>query len=139
MRWFFFRATSIALIVFRIIWIIFAAALWVVGLVGFVNAAEIGNWFVWGVICAVPMCVQVIRQALSSARDGAARGSREYTVTAYFDGTAYVSDNSSSGCLWGFVGGLLGGIVIGPLVLPLYVVGVCVTVILDIIAFIRTA
>ena len=68
-----------------------------------------------------------------AAREGAVRGSREYTVSySSLSDTYHVSDNSGSGCLWGFVGGLLGGILIGPVLLPFYVVTTVIAVVLDI-------
>lgn len=127
------RAGSIAVIVLRILWIIFAVLLWISGLVMFRDDTSFGMWFGWGAICAIPMCVRIIRQAFASAREGAVRGSREYTVSySSLSDTYHVSDNSGSGCLWGFVGGLLGGIVIGPVLLPFYVVTTVIAVVLDI-------
>lgn len=136
---FFDRATSVAVIVFRSVWSLFAIGFWVVGLVGFANAAGVDTWFMWGAMCAVPLCIHILRQAIASAREGARRGSREYTVTYdEYSNTARVTDNSGSGCLLGFLGGVLGGLLIGPLLLPVYTVLAIITVVRDIRAFISS-
>lgn len=132
----FTRAASIAMIVFRSIWVIASIILWVMGLVYFIDDTRFMTWFAWGVMCAIPLCVQIIRNAIDSAREGAHEGSHEYTIT-YYDNHAEIRNNSTSGCFWGFVGGLIGGLLVGPVVLPLYVVGVAGTTISDIISMTR--
>ena len=135
----FYRAASVAFVVFRIIWLIIAVGLWVGGLVYFIERTEFMSWLTWGVACAIPLCVQIIKNTISSARRGAYEGSHEYTVTYSPDtGNVDVRDHSASGCLWGFVGGLIGGLLVGPLVLPLYVFGVLATTVADIRILIRT-
>ena len=129
----FYRAASVAFIVFRIVWLVVAVFLWVSGLVYFIDDTRFMTWFGWGIACAIPLCVQIIKNSISSAREGAHEGSHEYTVTYSPDtGNVDVRDHSASGCLWGFVGGLLGGLLVGPVVLPLYIVGVLGTTIADI-------
>ncbi len=134
---FFARAASIAIIVFRVIWLVIATVLWIMGLVYFIGDTRLMSWFAWGAVCAVPLCVQIIKNAFDSARRGAEDGSREYTITYYSD-HAEVRDNSASGCLWGFVGGLLGGLLIGPVILPIYAFGIGATTVSDIILLIRS-
>ena len=133
---FFSHAASVAIIVFRAIWVVIATVLWIMGLVYFVDDTRVLTWFAWGVMCAIPLCVQIIKNAVDSARRGAYEGSREYTIT-YYDTHAEVRDHSASGCLWGFVGGILGGLLIGPVILPLYVFGVGATTVSDIISVAR--
>lgn len=132
----FSHAASVAIIVFRAIWVVIATAFWIMGLVYFVDDTRVATWFTWGIVCAIPLCVQIIKNAIDSARRGAYEGSREYTIT-YYDTHSEVRDHSTSGCLWGFVGGILGGVLIGPVILPLYVVGVAGTTVSDIISFAR--
>ncbi|MBQ2794099.1 MAG: hypothetical protein IKL79_00440 [Clostridia bacterium] len=133
----FTRAASIAVIVFRAVWTVVATLLWILGLIYFIDDTRFMTWFAWGVMCAIPLCVEIIKNAIDSARRGAHRGSHEYTIT-YYDTHAEVRDNSASGCLWGFVGGLLGGLFIGPVILPLYIFGIGATTVSDIILFVRS-
>ncbi len=133
----FSRAASIAIIIFRVIWVVIATALWILGLIYFIEDTRLLTWFAWGVVCAIPLCVQIIKNAIDSAREGAYRGAHEYTVT-YYDNHAEVRNNSASGCLWGFVGGLFGGLLVGPVILPLYVFGIGATTVSDIILLVRS-
>lgn len=129
----FYRAASIAFVVFRVIWLIAAVVLWIGGLVYFIERTEFLSWLAWGMACAIPLCVQIIKNTVDSARRGAHEGSHEYTITYSPDtGNVDVRDHSASGCLWGLLGGLFGGILVGPVVLPLYFVGVLGTTIADI-------
>ena len=129
----FYRAASVAFIVFRIIWLVVAVFLWISGLVYFIEDKRFMTWLVWGMACAIPLCVQIIKNSIDSARHGAHEGSHEYTITYSPDtGNVDVRDHSVSGCLWGLLGGLFGGILVGPVVLPLYFVGVLGTTIADI-------
>ena len=129
----FYRAASVAFIVFRIIWLVVAVFLWISGLVYFIEDTRFMTWLVWGMACAIPLCVQIIKNSIDSARHGAHEGSHEYTITYSPDtGNVDVRDHSVSGCLWGLLGGLFGGILVGPVVLPLYFVGVLGTTIADI-------
>jgi len=127
------RAGSILVIVLRILWTLFALFIWLGGLAVFCDDTRFGMWFAWGAMCAIPICATVIRNAIGTARDGAERGSREYTVSySEYSNTYSIRDNSGSGCLWGFIGGLLGGVLIGPVILPVYIVTTVITVIGDI-------
>ena len=63
----FYRAASVAFIVFRIIWLVVAVFLWISGLVYFIEDTRFMTWFGWGIACAIPLCVQIIKNSISSA------------------------------------------------------------------------
>ena len=50
----FYRAASVAFIVFRIIWLVAAVFFWVSGLVYFIDDTRFMTWFGWGIACAIP-------------------------------------------------------------------------------------
>lgn len=119
---FFHRAVTVAAFVFRALWLILASAVWIYGIKHFLSDKTFSGWLIWGIACAIPLCAEIVKQAISSGRDGRDEGANEYTVTVT-DTSVTVHDNSVSGAVWGFVGGLIGGVLVGPVVLPLFFVG----------------
>ena len=132
---FFSRAASVAVVVFRVIWTVLSTVLWIVGLCDFINDTRFVTWLGWGLLCAIPLCVQILKNSFDSAREGAEEGASEYTVTVT-ESSISVHDHSCSGAVFGFLGGLIGGVLIGPVVLPLFVLGVIGTLIGDITEYI---
>ncbi len=120
---FFSRAASVAVVVFRGLWVVLSAVLWTVGLIGFLDDKRFVVWLGWGFLCAIPLCVQILKTSIENAREGAEEGSHEYTITIT-DSEIRAHDHSVSGAVFGFIGGLIGGVLIGPVVLPIFVVGV---------------
>ena len=111
-------------LVLKSIWVVIAIALWVTGLVVFINYPE-GEGFIgyciWGALCSVCTIRAILLGAKREGRKGSARGANDFSVT---DNGAYytIRNHPLRGAIFGFVGGFIGGVLGGPIVVPLDIV-----------------
>ncbi len=129
------KAKRISGVVFNAIWLAIALFMWVGGLVSFLEMkanSGFGAWLMWGVLCAIPIIIPILRSAFAQGKSGARDGANEYSASV-IGNTVYVENHPIRGAILGFIGGLIGGVLIGPVILPIYVIKTVIKLISGII------
>lgn len=113
-------------LVFKIIWIVLAIALWTIGLVLFLNALNnngdpLAMYFAWGGLCVIVTLRSFFTNLSSSTKRGRRQGANDYTVTD--KGSHYAVENHPiRGAIIGFVAGIIAGLLIGPVLVPIHII-----------------
>lgn len=127
---------SVAGLVFKSIWLVFAAIMFAGGSMFFFRAKSFSNWLIWGVFCLFPMLGSVIRDIIVSAREGARRGANSYTVSVSGN-TATVSNHPFREAIISIVVSIFASILMGPVALGVYMLVAIIQIICFVIVLVK--
>ena len=113
--------TSMAGFVFKCIWLAIALLMFFAGMAGFLGEKSFGMWLFWGFCCAFPMIVQVIRDAINSAKKGAREGANQYTITQT-SSTITVQNHPFKQAVISLIVSIFASILMGPIFLGLNII-----------------
>ncbi len=126
-------------LVFRLIWLAFSLFLFFIGYSIYKDGSSdtpITNWLIWGGICVAPIIIPTIKNIIDITKDGAARGSRNYTVTIT-DTSVSASNNTFMQGFMSLIFGVIFGIAAGPIMLGCYMVITVIAILSYIIILIK--
>lgn len=108
--------------VLHCVWLVLALVIWILALVGYLNAS--GNdsssaWFSSGAICLIPMLLPFIRFVINMARSGGNKGANTYDIDISYN-HINVSNRRWLYTLIYLVIAIALGILAGLIVLPIY-------------------
>ncbi len=113
-----FEILSKAGLVFRIIWLVIAIALFTVGAVVYAhhynNGGSVGGWFIWGGFCTIPVIGRVLARISGAARQGEEDGRKDIYATVEGNRIEF-HDRSGSGWLIGGIVSIIISLLIGPI------------------------
>lgn len=132
------KALKISGIVFNCAWIVVSAILWGVGISMFLGEKTFGNWMLWGVFCAIPIIIPVMKIAMGTAKDGRRQGANSYTATDRGN-SVVVENHPFAGAVFGFVFGVVLSLLVGPALLIYYFIKTVIKTVRSIIALKQSA
>ncbi len=123
-------------LVFYIIWLIFAALFYFIGLDFFLSGGDFGGWLQWGLFCFFPTIGTVIRNVWAEAKKGARKGANEYTVTVSSDSVS-VENHPFRGFMISLVATVFVSLLLGPVDLAFRLLFTIIAIITYIIRLIK--